>query len=344
MAYRMKLRLLILFGWLAFCFLFLILIKLLRAGSIEKFYFYWDAVGWNYLDCLIGAGLVILVKKTFHLFSENSASVKRDFLILIATIPPIAFILTLDRILILETLIFPKPHNLWNWVTEYLVFFITQTIVCFSCISYFYISTLIKTQARLLEAQQAESEMQLKILQQKVDPHFLFNNLNVLSSLVRKNPETASEFLNRFAELYRYILQTQNSEVVPLKDELVFAENYAYLLKQRFGRAYSFDWQVPPDKINGQMIIPSALQNSLENVVKHNAGDQHQPLQIKIRLNKDFLSVENELRAKSQTRPTSGTGLQNLTKRYTLLTETPVEVLNDEKTFKVKLPLLRLKK
>jgi LytS/YehU family sensor histidine kinase len=230
------------------------------------------------------------------------------------------------------------------WASEYLIDLITQSIVCLSCISYFYISALIQTKERLSAAQRAQSEMQLKLLQQKVDPHFLFNNLNVLSSLVEKNPKIANEFLAKLSELYRYILHTQNVDVVPIKDELDFAENYLYLLKQRFGEAYNFDWQIPPAKLNGQMIVPAALQGLLENVVKHNAGNQKEPLRVCVKLDENFLLVENEIRAKSNAYPTSGTGLQNLTARYAFLTEQKVEVRSEEKIFKVSLPLLRLKK
>ncbi len=102
----------------------------------------------------------------------------------------------------------------------------------------------------------------------------MFNNLDVLSSLVEKNPQIAAEFLTRLAELYRYILHTQNIEIVSVKDELTFAQNYLYLLRERFGEAYNFHWQVPAAKINGQMIVPAALQGLLENVVIRNAGNQ----------------------------------------------------------------------
>ena len=200
------------------------------------------------------------------------------------------------------------------------------------------------TQERLLAAQRAQTEMQLKLLQQQVDPHFLFNNLNVLSSLIEKNPRIANEFLDKLAELYRYILQTQNAEVVPVKDELAFARNYTQLIERRFGNAYNFDWQVLPAKLNGQMIIPAALQGLLENVVKHNAGNQKEPLQVRVELDENFLLVENEIRAKSNIRSTSGTGLQNLMARYEFLTEQPIEIFRDENFFSVKIPLLKLKK
>lgn len=339
----MRLRLLILLSWLVFCFLFLVFIKLLLAGSLEKFYFYWNAVLWMFIDCLIGAGLLILVKQRLKLFSDNLTSVSKDFLILTSTIPLIAVILTAERIFILETLIFPKPHTLYNWLTEYLIFFITQTIVSFSCISYFYISLVIKTKERLLDLQRAQSEMQIKILQQNIEPHFLFNNLNVLASLIESNPKSANLFLDKLAELYRYILQTQNIELVPLQEELIFVKNYLYLLQERFGNAYNFVWQISSDKINGQMIVPTALQSLLENVVKHNAGDPNEPLQVSINLDENSIGVENEIRPKAQIMLSSGTGLVNLQMRYSFLTEKSVEIVHGEKTFEVNLPLLKLK-
>lgn len=172
----------------------------------------------------------------------------------------------------------------------------------------------------------------------------MFNNLNVLSSLIEQNPEIANEFLERLAELYRYILKTQTVEVVPIKDELAFAKSYLYLIERRFGAAYIFDWSVPTGKIHRQMIVPAALQGILENVVKHNAGNQREPLRVRIEMDEDFLLVQNQLRRKSQTRPTSGSGLKNLTARYAFLIEQPIEISRGEKVFKVKLPLLKLKK
>jgi LytS/YehU family sensor histidine kinase len=181
-------------------------------------------------------------------------------------------------------------------------------------------------------------------LQQKVDPHFLFNNLNVLSSLIEKNPGAANEFLDKLAQLYRYILHTQNAEVVSVKEELEFAENYAYLLQRRFGTAYDFDWQISKSEIDGQMIVPTALQSLLENVVKHNAGSRNNPLPIRVKFNGDFLTVENELRPKSPVSALSGTGLTNLRARYNLLTENPFEISKGETIFAVKIPLLQMKK
>lgn len=135
--FPMRLRLLGLLGWLLFCFLFLVFIKLLMARSLERFFFHWDAVYWMFIDCLIGAALIYSVKRCFNLLSENSTSISRDFLILISAIPFIAVVTTIWGIFILEELYHGKTHSLYDWVMEYLLDLITQTMVGFSTISYF---------------------------------------------------------------------------------------------------------------------------------------------------------------------------------------------------------------
>ena len=335
-------------SWLGFSYLFTLHIKISQGGSIYKFPWHWDAPLWNFAESLIGAVLITGIKRAFGLLSEKSTYIKRDFLILIITTPLIAFLLAL--ILLALNLLLgysytggEKPLS-FDFVMDFLHAFILQTFVSSTCIGYFYLTLVNKTKERLTQARRAKSEMELKTLQQKVDPHFLFNNLNVLSSLIEKNPQTANEFLDKLAQLYRYILHTNNAEIVSIKDELEFAENYMYLLQKRFGAAYDFDWQVPAAKTNGQMIVPTALQSLLENAVKHNAGSGTNPLRICVKLDEKSLIVENELRPKSPNDEISGTGLQNLRARYVLLTENPLEIDKSENIFTVKIPLLEMKK
>ena len=290
----------------------------------------------------MGAGLIILAKWFFGLLTENSKSLFRDFTILIFLIPANSLLITVFYTLILKLPYSDTGSVAYDLVMGFLHCFVLQTFVAMTCIGYFYLNLVNQTKERLVHAQHAKAATELKTLQQNIEPHFLFNNLNVLSSLIETNPKAANEFLERLAELYRYILQTQNTEIVPMKNELAFAESYIYLIEKRFGKAYVFDWQVPPEKLNGQMVIPSALQSLIENVVKHNAGNQKNPLRIRVELDKDFLSVENELRVKSHGQKVSGTGLENLSARYAFLTGRPIEILRGEKIFKVTLPLLKL--
>ncbi len=332
-------------SWLGFSYLYVLFLKMNLARSIHNFPWHSDAPIWTFRECLMGAAMTILVKWKFNLLTEKSKSLLRDFLILAFLIPVNSFLITAFHTLVLgATYSGGERAADYNWVMGTINGLIIQTFVSFTCVGYFYMTLVNQTKEKLIYAQKAKSEMELKTLQQNIEPHFLFNNLNVLSSLIESNPNKANDFLSRLAELYRYILQTQTLEVVPVKDELTFAENYIYLLQERFGDAYNFAWEVSENKLNGQMIVPVALQTLIENAVKHNAGSRKNPLPIRIKFDRDFLTVENELRPKSPAAAPSGTGLKNLQARYDLLTENPFEISKGEKTFAVKIPLLRMNK
>lgn len=328
-------------SWLGFSYLFTLYIKILQGGSLNNFPWHTDAPVWAFKYSLAGAAIIIAVRWLFGLLSERSKSVSRDFFCLASLIPVNAFLITAFSILVLGiSYTGKKIPDSYDWVMGFLHGFVLQIFVGFTCIGYFYLSLVKQTKEKLMQAQRAKSEMELKTLQQNIEPHFLFNNLNVLSSLIESNPNKANLFLTKLAELYRYILQTQTLEVVPIKDELTFAENYIYLLRERFGNAYDFVWEVPENKLNGQRIVPVALQTLIENAVKHNAGSSEKPLLIRVKLDERFLTVENQMREKPQTRPTPKTGLQNLRTRYAFLTNKPVEIEQSQQNFHVKLPLI----
>lgn len=331
-------------SWLGFSYLYLVYVKLGLTRSISNMPWSWDAPLWTFLNCIIGAVITIFIKWKFGLLTEKSKSILRDFLVLISLIPISSLLISLVFILVLGYVVAGgKATKEYEFVMAFLSNFIIQTFVAMTCIGYFYLTLVNKTKEILLQTQQAKTEMELKSLQQNLEPHFLFNNLNVLSSLIESNPTKANQFLSKLSELYRYILQTQNIEIVSLKDELEFSQNYIFLLKERFGSAYKFDWQINENQINGQMLIPVSVQTLIENVVKHNAGNQSDSLNISVKMGEDFLIVENELREKNLTFQTSQTGLQNLKTRYAFLTDRPIEILQTEKSFKVKLPLLTTK-
>jgi len=331
-------------SWLGFSYLYVLFLKMNLARSIHNFPWHSDAPIWTFRECLMGAAMTILVKWKFNLLTEKSKSLLRDFLILALLIPVNSFLITAFHTLVLGATYSGGERSAdYNWVMGIISGLIVQTFVSFICVGYFYLTLVNKTKERLLAAQQAKTAMELKTLQQNIEPHFLFNNLNVLSSLIESNPNKANDFLSKLAELYRYILQTQTLEVVPIKDELTFAENYIYLLQERFGDAYNFVWEVPENQMNGQMIVPVALQTLIENAVKHNAGSCEKPLQIAVKLDDRFVTVENQMRGKPQTRPTHKTGLQNLKTRYAFLTDRPVEIEQTAEVFNVKLPLIRNK-
>jgi sensor histidine kinase YesM len=339
-----KLRLLGFLALLAFCYALALYVKLMIAGSFERFFFHVDAPLWLFLQGVAGIAILAFLRKRLGLLNVNSRSISRDFIVLLAFIPLIALLGALFGVVLPEKFLFGKDHDLFQWLSAILYQIILQSVAGLGCISYFYFSTLTEIRENLSAAQIAQSEMQLKILQQKVDPHFLFNNLNVLSSLIDLDPNAANEFLDKLAKLYRYILHTQNAEIVAFGEELSFAKDYLYLLQKRFGPAYEFSWQVPPDaSANGLMIVPTALQSLLENVVKHNAGSGKEPLPVEIRVEDRTLTVSNRMSPKEKNIEASGTGLQNLIDRYALLTDRLIEIDREGQTFTVKLPLLEIR-
>lgn len=193
-------------------------------------------------------------------------------------------------------------------------------------------------QLELIQAQQHNQQFKLQLLQQQLDPHFLFNNLNVLSVLIHKSPDQAEQFLDHFADIYRYQLQQGSKALVSLADELAFAQHYMALLAQRFPASFQLHIDVDQKQQTSYQLVPCCLQLLLENAVKHNVASAAQPLVIEFELQQNLLIVRHPLRSKAFAQPGTGTGLTNLSERCLALLGKPIEIIqNDE--FIVKVPL-----
>lgn len=176
-------------------------------------------------------------------------------------------------------------------------------------------------------------------LKNQLDPHFLFNSLNVLTSLIEENPIAAQDFTTSLSKVYRYVLEQKNKELVSVEEELQFAKRYIGLLEMRFEDSIQF--QIPERFLKPEAkIVPLSLQLLLENAVKHNVVSQGQPLEISITEERGFLVVKNNLRKKNILGKSSGFGLQNIQQRYALLTSRKMFIEQDKASFIVKLPML----
>ncbi|OUJ74045.1 sensor histidine kinase [Hymenobacter crusticola] len=200
-----------------------------------------------------------------------------------------------------------------------------------------------------IRAERMEKESavaRLDSLRRQVDPHFLFNSLNALTSLVEEDPTRAVRFIRQLSQVYRYVLDSQDHEVVTLAEELRFAEAYLYLQRTRLGNSLEVELALPPtDDLENFMVPPLALQLLLENAIKHNAALQNQPLHIRISLDEAShqLVVRNTLRPRRVApEESTGLGLKNLEARYGFLTQQPVLVEKTEQEFIVTLPVLEL--
>ncbi len=194
------------------------------------------------------------------------------------------------------------------------------------------------------QLKQESLNSQLEALRMHIDPHFLFNNLNVLAALIEKKPKDAQLFLERFADVYRYVLQYKKEELVPLHIELAFISSYVFLLKKRFEQQCIIEITIPdglPDQI---CIPPLSLQMLIENVIKHNKASEQQPLFIRVYMEDgNTLVVENNYQPKQQPEDNlTQSGLENIRKRYRYLSDRRLSISQTGDLFRVKLPLLEL--
>ena len=180
---------------------------------------------------------------------------------------------------------------------------------------------------------------QFESLKNQLDPHFLFNSLNVLSSLIDENPLQAQRFTASMSKIYRYVLEQKDKELVTVDDEIEFAKTYCNLLKTRFEDSVSFDFKVNENVLK-QFVVPLSLQLLLENCIKHNFATSSKPLNIKIYSENGYLFIENNLQQREQVKESAGIGLSNIVQRYSLLTKQNVFIEKSEDFFKVKIPML----
>ncbi|TLP71254.1 2TM domain-containing protein [Maribacter sp. ACAM166] len=176
-------------------------------------------------------------------------------------------------------------------------------------------------------------------LKNQLDPHFLFNSLNVLTSLIEEDPSQAQKFTTSLSKVYRYVLEQKSKNLISVDEELQFARTYVRLLKMRFEDSIVFE--IPDKALNPEAkIVPLSLQLLLENAVKHNVVTTSKPLHINIYEEDGFLYVTNNLQEKQVVKKSSGVGLQNIRQRYAILTKKEMQIFKTNTEFKVRLPIL----
>lgn len=215
---------------------------------------------------------------------------------------------------------------------------ITLTIVTVFHVIYFY-NRYQKNKIKEQKVIAGTASAKFDALKNQLDPHFLFNSLNVLTSLIEENPKNAQKFTTSLSKVYRYVLEQKNKELVTVDEELNFARTYMLLLKMRFEDSIIFE--IPDKATNPESrVVPLSLQLLLENAVKHNMVTSSKPLHIKIYEDGDHLVVMNNLQPKQIVKKSSGVGLENIKQRYALLSERRVHINQREKDFAVAIPML----
>jgi hypothetical protein len=220
---------------------------------------------------------------------------------------------------------------IWLMTTLFVSFWIYKVIV-----------SIIKKQESKVQEQKiiaGTASAKFETLKNQIDPHFLFNSLNVLSSLIEENPENAQRFTTSLSKVYRYVLEQKDKDLVSIDEELAFAKTYMNLLQMRFENSLTYEVQI--NNIHPEAkVVPLSLQLLLENAVKHNIISEPKPLHIQIYIENDALVIQNNFQKKAVLQDGQGVGIQNIISRYQIVTHRKVTIEQNEDTFKVKLPIL----
>lgn len=182
-------------------------------------------------------------------------------------------------------------------------------------------------------------QSELDSLKNQVNPHFLFNSLNTLASLIEEEPQTAVAYVQELSQVYRYILQSKDRELTTLREEIKFIKAYLFLVKMRFGENIQTQINISEDYWEKQ-IPPLTLQILVENAIKHNVISSAKPLNIDIFIEAGLLVVRNKFQKKTTTVDSNKVGLRNIANRYKLIASENIEVLQNALYFTVMLPLL----
>ena len=232
------------------------------------------------------------------------------------------------------------PENPIYWVlrTSYIAILISFIVsLIFVAVAFFQ-----NWKLSLLEAERFKAEMLMykyESLQNQINPHFLFNSFNVLSDLVYEDQKKAVGFITQLSQLFRYVLDSRDKELVTLKEELDFINAYTYLLHSRFEKKLIIKMDLEAGE--HEMIVPMTLQLLIENCVKHNEISGSQPLSIQIVRKGEYIRVENKLQLKPAGSDSKKTGLSNIRQQYRYFTDKEIIITQSESTFTVEVPVIK---
>lgn len=221
----------------------------------------------------------------------------------------------------------------------YLLFFLLSIVMNLIYFGTIYFFNWKNDLTNLANMQREQAVVKYDVLKNQLNPHFLFNALTSLNSLIFENQQLASDFLQQLSKVYRYVLQNKEKGTVPMQVELDFINSYIFLLKTRFVGAVEFKIDLN-DYGKQKEIVPVTLQILIENAIKHNIVSKEIPLIISIYAEGDFLFIQNNLHKKAQVESSNKQGLENLKSLYRYLTDKPVELQETDRSFTVKVPLI----
>lgn len=284
-----------------------------------------------------------LIQPSFSKWKQGEGNINQQLLLFFGAGLGGSLLLTVMVVVSFEVFVLHVPVSLDNPLKLTLTYTSLITLL-FHLLNavVFYMKKYKSTQLEAEELLRMNTQAALQSIKSQINPHFLFNNLNVLSSLVLKNSRDANEFIEAFSKVYQYILRNQDKELIELEKEVEFLQPYMYLLQKRFPAGVELTTEID-ERWKHAYVVPVALQMLVENAIKHNVVSHTKPLEIKIKANgTSVLEISNNLQPKMNREPSSNIGLSNINQRYELITGRKIEVEKDEHQFKVRIPLIEL--
>ncbi len=292
---------------------------------------------------LCSAGILFLVILYFIRKWQRSDAFSTEVMLKIFGASLLVFVLIMQASGLIIAFAFDNIERNFNpqtFMTSLFSDFLDGFIYGSFFLAYYYYHKNKRHQQQLTTYHQALAESKINQLKAQLNPHFLFNNLNVLDQLIEEDKHKASDFLNEFAEIYRYVLVASDKELVSIAEELEFAEHYFRLIRHKYGNAYRLTVQ---HTHTGGLIVPLTLQLLLENAVQHNLGTSENPVDIHITITEN-ICVSNNLHLKKRNKPTSGRALNNLNQQYQLVTGESITIQKTDDLFVVTIPIITQKK
>ncbi len=289
------------------------------------------------------AGLIMvypnlsLIRYLNNRFPWKKKMYKRFFLQFPLTV--VEGILITPIIVIPAGLIFSMEYDLQTNLNNayYLILLNFFLMAILEALIYFNESNIAKIEAENLEKEL--SQIRFEVLKSQINPHFMFNSLNVLSGLIDNDVRKAQQFIDEFSHVYRYVLETIEQPVIKLEKELDFMRSYLFLQQIRYGEMLSYSVNIPAHLLK-KVLPPLSLQVVLENAIKHNIIDSSKPLRIDINYENTCLVVKNNIQPKISSGKSTGLGLKNLVKRYALISRFEPVFNIENNDYIAKLPLI----
>jgi sensor histidine kinase YesM len=281
-----------------------------------------------------------LAKKLLSIYPDHRDTPKRVLLFSSINLLIVAITVTLICLAFHWLKILDYEFTVSTWITGLIAGFIC-TIV--NQAVYETDTSFGRIRVSQLEAEQlkkAQLQTQFDSLKEQVSPHFLFNSLNSLSSLIATDPVRAEEFVEEMSRVYRYLLRSNEEHLTTLKKEIAFIESYIVLLQTRFGSGFQPVITIP-EEVKEYLLPPMTLQLLIENAVKHNIVDPDMPLTVELYVQGEKLIVSNNLQKKNKTVISNKVGLNNIISKYRLLNSPEVEIRETPDAFTVVLPLIK---